>query len=76
MTSLYSLVELMTSENDHMYINKLITLFNTLYTHLVEVYHKGRQGYRDGLPGVDPGEDLVHHSYSSGLSWYITTDMC
>ena len=43
--------------------------------HLIEVNHEGWHGNGDGLPGVYPGEDLVHYSNCCTLSWYIATNV-
>lgn len=53
-----------------------ITVVLTSVTNLVEINHEGGEGQRNGLPGLDAGEDLVHHADPGPLCRNKAANVC
>ena len=57
-------------------LNITVVLLQTSVTNLVEINHEGGEGQRNGLPGLDAGEDLVHHADPGPLCRNKAANVC
>lgn len=57
-------------------LNITVVLIQTSVTNLVEINHEGGEGQRNGLSGLDAGEDLVHHANPGPLCWNKAANVC